>query len=71
MTQQMPQYLDKGYPTSRSTKPRDENKFHDWYVDIEKYETVDRCECVARFVGNVFKGAGSVHDHCCPRRKVG
>ena len=48
-----------------------EEKFHDQYVDIEKYETVERIKYVARFVGNFPNGAGSVHNFYRPRRLVG
>ena len=30
-----------------------EEKIHDWYVDIEKYETVERSKCIAHFVVKV------------------
>ena len=48
-----------------------ELKFHDWYVDIDKYETVERSECVALFVGEFANGAGSIHNCYRPRRLVG
>ena len=44
-----------------------EGKFHYRYVDIDKYETVERIECVARFVGNVPNGSGSIHNRYFPR----
>ena len=43
---------------------------HYWYVDIEKYETVERSKCVVRFVGKVPNGAGITHNHYGPRRLV-
>ena len=48
-----------------------EEKFHDRYVDIEKYETVERSKCVARFVGKGPNRAGSVHNSYCKMRLVG
>ena len=30
-----------------------EEKFHDWYVDMEKYKTVERSECVALFASTL------------------
>ena len=48
-----------------------EEKFHDWYVDMEKCETVERSECVALFVGEFANGAGSIHNCYRPRTLVG
>ena len=48
-----------------------EEKSHNWYIDIKKYETVERSKCVAPFVGKVFNGEGSIHNRYCPRRLFG
>ena len=40
-----------------------EEKFHDRYVYIEKYETVERSKCVAHFLGKVPNGAVSINNH--------
>ena len=48
-----------------------EEKSHDRYVDIEKYKTVERSECVVRFVGKVTKRAGRIHNYYFPRRLIG
>ena len=48
-----------------------EEKFHDRYVDIEKYEMVERSKCVARFVVKVTNGTVSIHNRYRPRRLVG
>ena len=48
-----------------------EEKFHDQYVKIEKYQMVERSKCVASFVGKVTNGAGSIHNSYRPRRLVG
>ena len=80
MTQKMPPYLDKRYPTQASVhetkdaahevkKRHDarcwneiEEKLHDRYVDIETYETVERSECIARFLGTVPNRAGRINN---------
>ena len=48
-----------------------EEKFHDRYVDIDNYETVERSECIARFVSKVTNREGSIHNCYRPRRLVG
>ena len=48
-----------------------EEKIHDGYVDIEKYETFERRKCIARFVGKFPNGAGIIHNHYRPRILVG
>ena len=48
-----------------------EETFHDQYVEMDKYETVERSECVARFLGKVTNGAGSIYNYYCPRILVG
>ena len=48
-----------------------EEKFYDRYVDIEKYETVERSELVARFVGKFPNISGIIHNSYLPRRLVG
>ena len=48
-----------------------EEKFHDQYVKIEKYQMVERSKCVASFVGKVTNGSGSSHNRYRLRILVG
>ena len=48
-----------------------EEKFHDRYVDIEKYETVKRSKYIARFVGTASNRADIIHNYYRPRIFVG
>ena len=44
-----------------------EETFHDWCVNIEKYETFERSKIVAHFVCLVPNGAGIIHNSYRPR----
>ena len=48
-----------------------EEKFHDRYADIEKYETVEINKCVAHVVCLVPNVAGNIHNCNHLRRLVG
>ena len=48
-----------------------EEKFLDRYVDIDKYETIERSECVAHFLGKSPNRVGIIQDYYSIRRLVG